>query len=609
MPDAPTSRAATPLDATPLFAGLPAEVRAHLEATCQRRHVAGGEIVFRQGAAADWMYVLLRGRLEVVLERPGGEERLIDTVWPGGTVGEQGLLLDEPRSATVVAARDSVLLRIDRPTFEALVSAHPSVAMAIARQLSQRLKRTTRGGGGLSRPHSIAVLPLSLSIDAREVAGRLCTALRRTLETAAPEAVALVTLGDVASAFPEAVPSDLATGDASARASEWISELEHRHALVVYLADPRTPEWSARCFREADVMLLVGADGLDASVGQLERRLLPEGHRLGGVELVLLHEGAATTYQHTAQWLTPRRVRRHHHVRREIDADYARLARFLLGRAVGLVLSGGGARGFAHIGALATLIDRGWPIDCIGGASMGAIVGAQYAVGRPPADIRHLCRQEFLGRKDRDLTLPIASLNSARATVAKMRRLYGHWCIEDLPVPYFCMTTNLSRAQSVVHDRGPLWLWVRTSCAIPGLAPPVPHDGDLLVDGGLLNNLPADIMRERCGTVIGVDVTAGVDLRWHGESRPTMSGWALLRERWTRTGAPPFPTIVEILERTALAACIRDAASMRAECDVCITPGVEAYGMAAFTDIDAIIRAGAEAAAETLDGWGARPPR
>jgi predicted acylesterase/phospholipase RssA len=171
------------------------------------------------------------------------------------------------------------------------------------------------------------------------------------------------------------------------------------------------------------------------------------------------------------------------------------------------------------------------------------------------------------------------------------------------------MTTNLSRAQSVVHDRGPLWLWVRTSCAIPGLAPPVPHDGDLLVDGGLLNNLPADVMRERCGTVIGVDVTAGVDLRWHGESRPSLSGWALLRERWSSGGGPPFPTIVEILERTALAACIRDAASMRAECDVCITPAVEAYGMSSFTDIDAIIRAGAEAAAEALDGWHLTPPR
>lgn len=608
MPDDIEARPSTPLDATPIFATLPAEVRSRLEATCERRHVAGGEFVFRQGATANWMYVLLRGRLEVVLELPDGEERLVDTLWPGATVGEQGLLLDEPRSATVVAARDSVLLRIDRATFESLVAAHPSVAVGIARELSHRLKRTTRGTGARQRPHSIAVLPVSPGVDGHDVADRLCAALRRLLAAERPEAVALITLGEVAAACPGAAASDLATDDTSARASEWISGLEHRHALVVYLADPAAPAWTARCFREADVMLLVGADGADPAVSDLERRLLPEGHRLGDVELVLLHDGASTTYRGTERWLTPRRVRRHHHVRTRETGDYARLARFLLGRAVGVVLSGGGARGFAHIGVLATLLDRGWPIDAIGGTSMGAIVAGQYAVGHAPQDIRVLCRKEFTHRRDRDVTLPLASLNSARATVAKMQRLYGQARIEDLAVPYFCMTTNLSRARSVVHDRGPLWLWVRTSCAIPGLAPPVPHEGDLLVDGGLLNNLPADVMRQRCGTVIGVDVTAGIDLRWHGESRPSLSGWSLLRERWSRSGATPFPTIVEILERTALAACIRDAGGMRADCDLCITPAVGGYGMAAFADIDPLIRAGAEAASAALEAWSVTPP-
>lgn len=603
------SRAAL-LAGTPLFAGLPAELVTRLDAACEIRRLDGGELLFRQGAAADAMYIVLRGRLEVVLELPDGTERSIDAIWPGATVGEQALLLDEPRTATIVAARDSVLLRIGRATFEALVAAHPSAAVAIARQLSQRLKRTTRGVGPSTRPRSLALLPLSPDGEAVALADRLCAALRAHVDPGLPDAIALVTLTDVAAAFPGAVAPDLALGPRGQAASEWIAQLEDRHALVVYLADPAHPEWSARCLREADVTMLIAGERANPAVGDLERRLLPPGHRLGAVELVVVHEGASTAYYAgTEAWLTPRSLRRHYHLRRHEAADYARLARFLMGRAVGLVLSGGGARGFAHIGVVQALLERGWPIDVVGGASMGAIVGAQYAVGHGPDAMAALCRREFIERTDRDLTLPLTSLYSARATVSKMRRLYGDRRIEDLPTGYFCMSTNLTRARSTVHDDGPLWLWVRTSCAIPGLAPPVAHDGDLLVDGGLLNNLPADVMRERCGgVVIGVDVTAGVDLRWQGESRPSLSGWQLLRERWTGGGADPFPTIVAILERTAMTSSIRDAAAMQARCDLCITPPVEGFGMSAFGRIDALIRAGADAARAALDGWGVAPP-
>ena len=597
------------LAATPLFARLPTDAVARLFASCERRHLAGGDVLFRQGDAANWMYVLLRGRLDVLLELPGGHERAVGTIWPGATVGEQGLLLDEPRTATVVAARDSVLLRIDRATFETLVAAHPSVAVDIARLLSDRLKRTTRGLAAQQRSLSVALLPLSAGLDLQDVAARLCAALRRYVEPGPLDVVALVTLADVAAAFPKAVSADFATGDASRRASDWISELEDQYALVVYIADPARPAWSARCLREADVTLLLAADGTPVPVGDLERRLLPDGHRLGAVELVLLHEGPATTYEGTGRWLEARRVRRHHHVRRQESADYERLARFLLGRAVGVVLSGGGARGFAHIGVLQALVARGWPIDLIGGTSMGAIIGGQYATGQTPDAVAEACRREFTDRKDRDYTLPLASLYSGRATVAKMQRLFGDRCVEDLPVPYFCMSTNLSRAQPVIHDRGPLWLCVRTSCAIPGLAPPVPSGGDLLVDGALLNNLPADVMRERCGgLVIGVDVTTAVDLRWPGAARPWLSGWQLLRERWSR-GADRFPTIVEILERTALAACIRDAAAMRTQCDLYISPSVEAFGMSSFAAIDALVRTGVDAATQALDTWDVSAPR
>jgi predicted acylesterase/phospholipase RssA len=182
-----------------------------------------------------------------------------------------------------------------------------------------------------------------------------------------------------------------------------------------------------------------------------------------------------------------------------------------------------------------------------------------------------------------------------------MKRLYGERGIEDLPLRYFCMSTNLSRAESLVLDRGPLWRAVRTSASVPGLLPPIADNGDLFVDGGLLNNLPADVMRQHgAGVVVGVNVTPGVDLRTSEEGQASISGWSALWRRLV-SRRPPFPSVVDIISRTALVGCIRDAAQMRAECDLYIAPPVEGYAMNDFREIDRLAAAGYEAACLALE--------
>jgi predicted acylesterase/phospholipase RssA/CRP-like cAMP-binding protein len=594
------------LAASPLFAGLEPESLAALDAALPRRRLAGGDTLFRQGERADAMYVVVRGRLEVILVEAGGRERLVDTLATGASVGEQALLLGETRTATVVAARDTDLVRIDQPAFDRLLAAHPTVAVAIARQLAQRLKRTTRRIAADARPRTITLVPISPGVPLDRVSAGLEAALEALVraDSGPDDAVCVVTPEEIEARFPGATTADLES-EPGRRAGEWMSRLEENHSFVIQLVDPERPGWSRRCLRESDMTLLVADAGGSCDLSHSERALLPHDQRPGPVELLLLHaEGAPI--RGTVRWLSPRRVVRHHHLRLGRTADVARLARRLTGRAVGLVLSGGGARGFAHVGVIRALHELGWPIDAVGGASMGAIIAALYATGHDADGIAEVLRREFVRRGDRDLTLPLTALTSAAATVRKMRRMYGEQLMEDLPLDLFCTSTNLTRAQPVVHDRGPVWLWTRTSCAIPGLAPPVPCDGDLLVDGGLLNNLPADVMRQRCdGVVVGVDVTAGVDLRWEGDLRPSLSGWRLLRERLAgRDGH--FPTIVDILSRTALVASIRAAEHMRAHCDVCVTPAVETFGMAEFARIDALADAGYRAALAVLEAW---PPR
>jgi len=585
------------LRSIPLFAGLDPALLEAPGGDTSRVHLAGGDTLFRQGDPADALFVVLVGRLQVIVEDDAGGSRAVDTLEKGAVIGEMALLLGETRSATVVARRDSELLRIGRAGFEGLLARHPQAAFELAKVLGARLKRTTRGDLRASHARTIMLVPATPDAAARNCGHRLAAALNAERGSAI-----LVTAAMAEAEDREAVDAD-PDGVTGRRLQPWVCGWEDRFQYVLFQGDPARPHWTKRCLRQADVVLVIAAAdahppqqaGLGAPFDELSRVR---------TELVLLH-GDPSFAPDARRWLEASRFSRYHHVRADRDDDYRRVARSLAGRAIGLVLSGGGARGFAHIGVIKAMLEHGVPIDAIGGSSMGAILAAQYAAGYDVPTMIARTREAFVGRQALDFTLPVVALTTGSATVAKMKRLFGDTYIEDLGVPYFCVSTNLSRAMSVVHDRGPLWLWTRVSCAIPGLAPPVTHAGDLLVDGGLLNNLPADVMRTRCdGFVVGVDVTPGVDLVTNGTWPVHMSGWPHAWDRITRkASARLHPSIVEILSRTALVGSMRDAARMQAHCDLYIQPDVGHFAMTDFRAIDALVEAGYRAAAECLPRW------
>lgn len=579
------------LAATRLFAGVDPRVLSRFDNPDHYRRLEGGDVLCRQGDQADALWVVTRGRLLVVVETSAGEARVVDTVGRGALIGEMALLLDEPRTATVVAARDTELIAISKDDFQRLLDEHPVVAQGVARLLGERLKRTTRRETRRSDRATIALLPVAPDVD-----GRACAERVRAGLDARDDEICLVTPDMV-----DRVHAEAADGGSDDVLLSWMSDLEDRFRYVVYVNDPHRLTWARRCLRGSDVMLLVARADAESAPTDVERALCEGGVQRTAIELVLLHPPGASRIAGTAGWLNARRVARHHHVRMDFTDDYARVGRFVSGRAVGLVLSGGGARGLAHIGVIRALTERGVPIDAVGGASMGAIVGALCASGLDAAAIERHLRDEYVEHNDYDYTLPIVALSSAAGSVRRMKRLYGDRSIEDLPLRYFCMATNLSRAEPAALDRGPVWRCVRTSASLPGLLPPIADGGDLFVDGGLLDNLPADVMRQHgAGIVIGVDVTPGVDLRTSEEGHASMSGWSALWRRMT-SRRPPFPSVVDIMSRTALIGCIRDAARMRAECDLYIAPRVEAYGMSDFGAIDRLVSAGYDAAHSAVE--------
>jgi predicted acylesterase/phospholipase RssA len=389
------------------------------------------------------------------------------------------------------------------------------------------------------------------------------------------------------------------------RLMHWLDEQEARHQYVVYEADAAATAWTGRCIRAADRVVVVGRADADPAPGEIERAISACAAGTTKQSLVLLHAPHREKASGTARWLASRPTSQHFHVRHGRQGDVERLARILTGRAVGLVLGGGGARGFAHVGVIKALAEAGIPIDVVGGTSMGAMIAAQHAAEWAPETM--LARTIEGAKKAFDPTFPLVSLIAGRKAGTMLRRFVGDTQIEDLWLPFFCVSTNLTRGHVNVHRRGSLLKGLLASNAAPGIYPPVVEDGDLLVDGALLNNLPVDVMQTFAGggTIIAVDVCPPVDLDQNVDYGMGLSGW---RAFWNRINpisrAAPFPSIASILMRsTMLGSVSHHNAVVTSLADLHLRPPVDRFPFHAYAAGRDVARVGYQFARERLAEW------
>lgn len=595
------SRLATHL--SQVFGPLNEQVLRDIEAEHEWVTLPGGEILFRQGDAADAAYVLLNGRLRVVAEGADGAEHVLNEVAPGETVGEMALLTRDARSATVYAVRDAELAKFSRAAFDRVLDKYPRAMMAIARIIATRLRQQTTPVRSGSRVRTVAVVPASPGVPLTEFTSRLCQALARhgaARRLTSERVDALLARRGISQS------SDDDPGVINLVACLNDQEIDHR--FVVYEADAAWSSWTQRCIRQADLILLVAQAGADPTPGEIEREIERRNARAGGPlrSLVLLQPDDTSRPSGTERWLAGRRVVRHHHVRLDSAEDFGRLARFVAGRAIGLVLGGGGARGLAHIGVIRALAEAGIPIDLVGGSSIGSALAGGVALGLDHATM--LSRWREYHRSFFQFTLPMVSLVSARAITKMLTSAFGDTRIEDLWLPYFCVSTNLSKAEAVVHRQGPLALAVRASTGLPGIVPPVTHDGELLVDGGLINNLPIDVMRTlgEGGPVIAADVSLPVDLVAGANYTSDLSGWQIL---WSRINPLAeriqIPHILSILTRAAVIGSVRSEEQMRMKglADLYLQVGSKECGIMDFGSIEKVVAFGYESAARQIEEW------
>jgi predicted acylesterase/phospholipase RssA len=298
--------------------------------------------------------------------------------------------------------------------------------------------------------------------------------------------------------------------------------------------------------------------------------------------------------------------------RRGRASDFARLARFLTDSAICLALGGGGARGFAHIGALRALREENIPIDIVGGTSMGSFVGAEHAFGMSPERMVERNRNLFSNTGlALDMTLPLLSFTTGKGYAGRLKKLFGDVAIEDLWIPYFCVSSNISRAERAIHRFGPLWRAVRASSGVQGLFPPVVIDGELHVDGALFSNLPADAMKTVCeGKVIAIDVSPPVDLLSNTDYGDSISGWKILWNRWFAKDAFRATDIGTVLQRASEAVSMANQKlTIQRMADFYMRMPVDHVGMFAFGALGTIEGIGYEHARRTIAEWKAEGRR
>lgn len=556
------SLAARLLSATLMFDRASLAALEALAAESDRRVLRRGEVLVREGDPSDGFFIVLSGRFTV---HKGETMVPVAEIGQGELVGEIGFFAGLPRTATVLAARDSLVLEIRGSDFEKAAEALPALRQAVTTFLARRFAMQSPSSSLLThsaRIRTLAIIPAGGS--------RMSPAFVRRLQAAfeAGTRVRSVARADIQARFP-GLPVD------GQPVLNWLNELEAETGIIVYVADDEANDWTRVCIRQADTVLLL-ADASSSRRMNPSEALALSVHPPSIARLVLLHAVRTTVVSGTDAWLDERpHVGQHHHVALEDGADVERLVRFISGKARGYVAAGGGSLGSAHLGVYKAFTEAGACFDYLGGTSSGAAMMAGFASGLEAEEIDRRIHNIFVrGRAFRRLTLPHFALLDHKVFDQALKAEYSEVLIEDLWLPFFALSSNLSSRQPHVHRRGKLWQAIRASGSIPGILPPFfTAGGDMLVDGAIMNNLPLEQMKAlKTGPNIVASLGSNGPQKYHIDY-DRIPGAAELAVAWLnpfgRGGLPKVPSMLQVIAASMLAHRSQDMALGDEDVAVC----------------------------------------
>ena len=531
---------------------------AALTAICSFMSVPGGSPLVSEGDQPEAVFVVVTGLFAADRPAGSGQDVVLDRFGAGDVIGGTGLITGEARTATIRAVRNSELLRIAKQDVLAAAARCPGILLAICSGVVQRLQRAQPASATPFRFRTFCLVPADSTIDIGPVIEKI--------------AGSLAAFGTVTIVSAE---------QASGRTPAWLSEIERRFDFVLYHAECGPTAWTRSCLRQCDrVVLLANGDtepGDCPAVGP------------GGIEvphntplsLMLLWQEAIVPVR-TTVWLKSVNPSGHHHIRSSRDIE--RASRLIAGRGLGLVLSGGGARALAHVGVIDALRQHDIQIDAVGGTSIGGIVAAVFALEWDIATTVRSLAAAFNRRRFSDFAVPRTALYSERAFARTLGHCFGDIAVEDSPIPLFCVSTNLTGGIAAVHRTGRLATWLRATSAVPGICPPVMEQNTVYVDGGILNNMPTDAIRE-FGVASAIAVDVGSSL-----------------ERQARSdGEAGLPSLLDLLWRVGTIGSDTAAKRVRHDGDVVLKPDVGDMGLFDWNAHERAIAAGHQAVLDHLD--------
>ncbi|MBL4595930.1 MAG: patatin-like phospholipase family protein [Robiginitomaculum sp.] len=537
-------------------------------------NLAGGKVLFEPGDIANHVYFVKSGVLGAFHRAVDGELELLGYIRSGEPVGEMAFLGAVAHASAIYALRDAQLVKISRPVFDKLVAKYPALLRALAGKMVERMRSNRHSKANeRSQPKVFAMLASSPTIDcqhlARELAKKL-TNLGKTITVIGP--------------------------DAATNSLDWFDQQEQIYDVVFLYTPIADNDWFRLCMRQADRLWVIGrADAVPSNP------LLPvensPARAMRMIDVILLHHPNERTISTGQDWKQAAGADRIFHWRTGNQQDVGRIARTAAGRSVGLVLSGGGARAYAHIGAVRALREAKIPIDFCGGTSMGAIIAANVAMGWDDEQIEACIYQAFVTSNPvDDYILPVVSLTGGTKVKRRLERYFGDTQIENMELPFFCLSSNLTSGRSSIHRLGLLRQALGASIALPGILPPVVIDDQVHVDGGVLNNFPVDVMQDsHRGPVLGVDVTRVRGL----EAKPFVDPPGFFKWVW-KYGFREPPPIASVLMRSAtLATSNLDV--RRSHADILILPEMEDVDLRDWKAFDKSTEAGYIATVKALE--------
>ena len=530
----------------------------------------GGATLYNSGEPSDTLYFVRAGRLGAFRRDENGESQFLGVIRPGEPAGEMALISGAAHSGHVVALRDSEIFALPRSVFFEACEQEPEVMIELARLMIRR-SRQAATKASVGEPSVFGFISVGDPGPIRPLVEKMGREVGKL-------GYAVTILGSEVQHAP----------------TEWFSEVERDYDFVLYVAETGDHSWRTVVGRQVDRLFRIGL-GEKVAPPEIAHKEPLQAQNL--VDLILVHKRNAVRPQGSEAWLESVKPARLFHMRRDHTEDLKRIARVLTGQSVGLVLSGGGARAYAHIGAIQVLRENGVPIDFVCGASMGAIIAAGVAMGWDQAEMDARIQDAFVNTSPLDdIAIPLLAMTLGLKVNERLSQHFGETQIADLWLPFFCVSSNLTKGTYQLHRRGRLRDALRASISLPGILPPATDDNDVLVDGAVLKNFPADIMRmSMLGPIVGIDVTRGRSITAADVARPASVWRWIISGQW-RKGPP----IVSLLMRAATVSSGRDLIASRDATDVLVLPEVVGVEIRDWTAYEPAVTGGRVAMTEAL---------